>query len=85
MYVEAGSHPLCTASNGSVDIWGRGDNGQGLGDDWSNKLVRVGLQNEAVVQVAAGRGHSSCVTGDGSVCTRARGETTVGVNWAWVS
>ena len=41
MYVEAGSHPLCTASNGSVDIWGRGDNGQGLGDDWSSKLVRV--------------------------------------------
>ena len=54
--------------------WGSGGGGElGLGDDRSSELlptlVRGELQNQAVVQVAAGNRHSTCVVEDGSVYT----------------
>ena len=72
-HVAAGSdHTICTTTDGSVFTWGDGTHGRlGLGDDRSNKLVptqvRGKLQNKAVLQVAAGDHHSTCVTGDGLV------------------
>ena len=65
-------HTICTTADGSVFTWGAGYGGKlGLGDDRSNKRVptqvRGELQNKAVVQVAAGDGHSICVASDGSV------------------
>ena len=74
-HVAAGSeHTICTTTDGSVFTWGAGHDGQlGLGDDRSNKLVptlvRGELQNKAVVQVAAGNNHPTCVAKDGSMHT----------------
>ena len=67
-------HTICTTAVGSVFTWGASEYGLlGLGDDASGvlvpTLVKGGLQNKVVVQVAAGEEHSSCVTGDGSVYT----------------
>ena len=75
VHVAAGSyHTLCTAADGSVFTWGDGESGKlGLGDDRSERLVptlvRGELQYKAVVQVAAGSEHSTCVAEDGSVYT----------------
>ena len=72
VYAATGdSHTLCTTADGSVFTWGEGGYGLlGLGDESDRlvpSLVRGELQNRAVLQVAAGDHHSTCVTGDGSV------------------
>ena len=84
LHVVAGQyHTICATTDGSVSTWGNGgDNDSdsdfeggplGLGHDQSDKLVpilvRGELLNKAVVQVAAGTGHSMCVADDGSVYT----------------
>ena len=77
VHVAAGNlpgHTVCSTAGGAVFTWGDGANGKlGLGDDRSDKLVptqvRGELQNETVMQVAAGTDHSMCVAPDGLVYT----------------
>ena len=72
VHAAGNNHTICTTADGSVFTWGDGSDVKlGLGDDQFNKLVptlvKGKLQNKAVVQVAAGDCHSTCVTRDGSV------------------
>ena len=70
--VAAGlEHSACLTADGLVFVCGSGGHGQLGGGDTEDRaaptLVRGELQGRKVLQVAAGAGHTVCVTGDGAV------------------
>ena len=66
-----GFHTVCVTEGGAAYSFGDNDSGQlGLGDTERRlvpTLMRHNLQNKSVLQVAAGSGHTMCVTKPGHV------------------
>ena len=63
VHVAAGvNRTTCTTTDRSVSTWGNGTNEVGS-DTLVRTRVRVDLQGRITVQIAAGNGHSMCVTG----------------------
>ena len=72
-----GTHTMCVTNEGAVFAFGSSCYGQlGVGDDQARRLVptllRRGLENKLVLQVAAGGYHTIFVTADGLVYARGR-------------